>query len=232
MSELHVFDAGAALARAGAEMIATAAAGARGRFNLALSGGRTPEQLYRTLAGDEFRERMNWARVRIYFADERAVPPTDPASNFRLARETLIDPAGIPAPNVHRMKGDYADLDAAVVEYEAHLVEPMDVLVLGVGEDGHTASIFPSSPLTVERVCRVAVVRDSPKPPPIRLTITPRVIREARKVIVQAIGREKAEAVARALEGTTDIREIPARMLREYVWLIDRAAAARLAGAS
>ena len=166
----------------------------------------------------------------VYFADG-AVPPNDPESNFRLARESLIDPAAIPARNVHRMKGDYTDLDAAVEEYEAHLVERLDLLVLGIGEDGHTASIFPGSPLVMERTRRVALVSDSPKPPPVRLTITPRVIREAREVLVLATGGDKASAVAQALEGTTDMREVPARMLRECVWLLDRAAAANLTSA-
>src|SRR5205814_1562451 len=110
------------------------------------SGGRTPVPLYRALAGADLRERIEWSRVRIWFADERAVAPEDPASNFRLARETLIDPLRIPPTHVHRMKGEYADLTAAVEEYESHLVEPIDLLVLGVGEDGHIASLFPGSP--------------------------------------------------------------------------------------
>jgi len=224
---VHVLEDDRALAEAGAGLIANdagAAIVARGRFNLGLSGGRTPAALYRALS----QRPADWLRVRVYFADERAVPPTDAESNFRLARETLIDPAGIPPRNVHRMKGEYDDLDAAVEEYEAHLVEPLDVLVLGIGEDGHTASIFPGSRLVVERVRRVAAVTDAPKPPPKRITVTPRVIREARRVVVLATGSAKALAVARALEGPTDIRAHPARMLREYEWLVDRAAAAAL----
>jgi len=234
MTELHVVDPSADWIRFGAEHIAgaaDAAVRARGRFHVGLSGGRTPAGVYRALANAPVRDRVDWARVFVYFADERAVPPNDPESNFRLAREALIDPAAIPARNVHRMKGDYTDLDAAVEEYEAHLVERLDLLVLGIGEDGHTASIFPGSPLVMERTRRVALVSDSPKPPPVRLTITPRVIREAREVLVLATGGDKAGAVARALEGTTDMRELPARMLRECVWLLDHAAAANLTSA-
>ena len=228
---VQVFDDLDALARAAAERIATAAEGAvraHGRFDFGLSGGRTPAGLYRALASPAFRERLDWPRVRIYFADERAVPPTDERSNFRLARESLIDAAGISPKHVHRMKGEYPELDVAVEEYEAHLNEPLDALVLGVGEDGHIASIFPGSPLVMERIRRVAAVTDSPKPPARRLTVTPRVIREARRVLALAAGEEKAHAVARALEGAADIREVPARMLREYEWFIDRAASREL----
>jgi 6-phosphogluconolactonase len=231
VSELHVLETAHELAQLGAERAAASAEAAireRGRFHLGLSGGRTPADLYRALASPPIGAGIEWSRVAIYFADERAVPPSDPESNFRLARETLIDIARIPPPNVHRMKAESADLEAAVVEYEAHLPARLDLLVLGIGEDGHTASIFPGSPLVMERTHRVAIVRDSPKPPKVRLTITPRVIREAREVLVLATGAGKANAVARALEGTTDMRELPARMLRECVWLVDQAAAAGL----
>jgi 6-phosphogluconolactonase len=231
MSPVRVFDDPASLARAAAGAIVAAGAAAlaaRGRFNLGLSGGRTPRATYEALAGEPFSPGVDWSRVRIYFADERALPPTDPESTFRLARETLIDPLRIPPRNVHRMKGDYADLAAAVEEYEAHLVEPLDLLLLGVGEDGHTASIFPGSPLVNERVRRVALVSDSPKPPARRITVTARVLGEAHRVLVLATGAEKAGAVARALEGDENAREIPARLVWDRDWYLDRAAAAEL----
>ncbi len=229
---IHVFGDASALARAAAETIADAAARAireRGRFDLGLSGGRTPEATYRALASAPLAGRVDWTRVRVYFADERALPPQDPASNFRLARETLIDPARIPPANVHRMKGDYADLAAAAEEYEAHLTGPLDLLILGVGEDGHTASLFPGSPLVDETTRRVAVVADSPKPPARRLTLTPRAIAEARRVLVLATGAGKAGPVARALEGDANPREVPARLLRDREWYLDREAASGLA---
>ena len=232
MADVRVFEDAAALARAAAEAVATAARlsfEARGRFRLGLSGGRTPAPLYRALAGPAFRERIPWPSVRIYFADERAVPPSDPESNFRLAAETLIGPARIPSANVHRMKGDDPDLEAAVEEYETLLAEPLDVLILGVGGDGHTASIFPGSPLVREVVRRVALVTDAPKPPPRRITVTARAIGEARRVLVLAAGAEKAAAVADALEGGVEPRDVPARLLRDREWYVDRAAAARLA---
>lgn len=232
---------GERLIRADAAAVAEAAAGrvvvaadaairAGGRFRLALSGGRTPGLLYRLLGG-AWRERVDWSRVHVYFVDERAVPPTDPASNFRLARECLIDPAGVPPTHVHRMKGEYPDLEVAVVEYEARLDRALDLLILGVGEDGHTASIFPGSPLIEERTRRVAVVTDAPKPPSRRLTLTARALIEATGALVLATGAEKAAAVAAALEGAADPRQVPARLLRERIWCLDRAAAARLADA-
>lgn len=232
MGVIHVFDDPSALARAAAETIADAAAGAireRGRFDLGLSGGRTPEATYRALASAPLAARVEWTRVRVFFADERAVPPQDPASNFRLARETLIDPTRIPPANVHRMKGEYPDLAAAALEYEAHLSGPLDLLILGVGEDGHIASLFPGSPLVAETAQRVAAVADSPRPPARRLTLTPRAIAEARRVLVLATGAEKAEPVARALEGNAAPRGVPARLLRDREWYLDRDAAAGLA---
>ncbi len=231
MAEIQIFNDMASLARAAAEAIVAAAQPrieARGQFSLGLSGGRTPEPLYHALASPELRAQINWTRVRVFFADERAVPPTHPESTYRLVRETLIDVVRIPPINVHRMKGDYPDLEAAVEEYEAHLTGPLDVLVLGVGEDGHTASIFPGSPLVEERTRRVALVTDAPKPPPLRLTVTGLVLREAHRVMVLATGTEKSAAVARALEGEVEPRELPARLLRNREWYLDPGAAARL----
>jgi len=219
-----------AVADAAARRVAEAAAlaiAARGRFSIALSGGRTPRGLYQRLAAG-VTPPIDWSRMRIYFADERAVPPDDPESNFRLARETLIDPAGIPPKNVHRMKGEYPDLAAAVEEYEAHLGEPLDLVVLGLGEDGHIASLFPGRGAVLETVHRVAAVLDAPKPPPRRLTLTPRALAEAREVLVLVTGSEKAAAAARALETSGPASELPARLVRDRVWLLDRAAAAGL----
>jgi len=226
-----VFGDAPALADAAAEAVVVALVASLatlGRASLGLSGGRTPVATYRKLASEQLRSRVDWSHARIFFADERAVPPGDATSNFRLARETLIDPLGIPPRNVHRMKGEYPDLEAAVEEYEAHLSEPIDALVLGVGEDGHVASLFPGSPLVGERARRVAYVLDSPKPPARRLTLTARALAEARKVLVLATGTEKAEAVARALEGDVEARELPARLVRGRDWYLDQAAAAGL----
>src|SRR6267378_5010377 len=199
-----------------------------GRFLLGLSGGRTPVPTFAELVAESSSAAIDWNRTQIYFADERAVPPDHPDSNYRLAREALIDPLGIPPRNVHRMKGEYPDLDVAVEEYEAHLTEPLDCLLLGIGEDGHVASLFPHHAALNQERRRVAAVLDAPKPPPRRLTLTPRALAEAWDVLVLATGAEKADAVARALEGEGPASDLPARLLRERTWLIDRAASAAL----
>jgi 6-phosphogluconolactonase len=173
-------------------------------------------------------EAPDWSRVTVLFADERALPPGDPESNYRLVREALLDPLGARAPRVVRMAADSADLEGAAREYEAELALPLDLLVLGIGEDGHVASLFPGSALLGERVRRVAAVTDSPKPPARRLTLTPRAIAEARGLLVLAAGADKAAAVAAALAAGADPARIPAALARAGEWLVDREAAARL----
>ena len=228
MGQVRVFEDAVELAQAAAGKIAqrvVAGVGVGGRFSMALAGGHTPIATYRALAAGPWVGPEKWRSVEIYFADERAVPPTDPGSNYRMARETLIDPAGIPARNVHRIRAEDPDLEEVVREYAGTLSPVIDLVILGLGDDGHIASIFPGSPVAREAVARVVAVRDSPKPPLRRVTITPRVLREAREIMVLAAGAAKAEAVARALEGTTDPDQTPARLVREREWLMDRAAA-------
>jgi 6-phosphogluconolactonase len=232
---VRIFSDAESLADAGTDLVVLRLGegfAARGRASLALSGGRSPRGLYQRLASPPRVSQIDWSRVRVFFADERAVPPTDPESNFRMARETLIDPAHIPPRNVHRMKGEYPDLEVAVEEYEAHLSEALDLVILGLGPDGHIASLFPGSPLLGERRRRVAAVLEAPKPPPHRLTLTPLALEEARSVLVLGIGPDKAEAVARALSNEGDPAATPARLVRDREWLVDRAAAALLNGRS
>jgi len=228
VGQVRLFADAAELAQAAAGTIVQrliARVGAGGRYLIALSGGRTPIATYQALAAAPLVGAEKWRAVEIYFADERAVPPDHAESNYAMARAALIEPAGIPARNVHRIRAEDPDLEEVVREYDAVLPPVLDLIVLGIGEDGHTASIFPGSPLAREALARVAAVRDSPKPPLRRVTITPRVLREAREIMVLATGAAKAEAVARALEGTTDPDVIPARLVREREWLLDRAAA-------
>ncbi len=223
---LHVHAGPAAAAEAVARAIAAATARATGAtFLLGLSGGETSALLCDALAGPKFASRVDWPRVRIGFADERAVAPDHGDSNFRLIRDHLLTPLGIPVNRVARMRGEAPDLDAAAREYETLLAGPFDLLVLGIGGDGHTASIFPGSPVADERERRVVAVHDSPKPPPGRITVTPRAIREARAVLVLAWGRGKAAAVARALARDADPAVVPAALARGGDWHVDRAAA-------
>jgi len=222
-------DAGA-LARAAADRVLAAFARvpAERRFRLALSGGTTPEGLYALLASPGWRERLDPERIEIFFADERAVSPDHPDSNYGRARELLLAPLGIPADHVHRMRGEADDLEQAALEYESALNRPLDLVILGIGPDGHTASIFPRHAAASERGRRVVAVHDSPKPPPRRLTLTPRALDEAGQAMVLVTGAAKAHAVAAALAGACDPVQCPACGLRGRDWLLDAGAAAEL----
>jgi 6-phosphogluconolactonase len=201
-----------------------AAIGARGGCGVALAGGRTPEPVYRELAAAAA---IVWARVNLFFSDERAVPPDHADSNYRMVRAALLSRVAIPAANVHRMEAEREDRDAAAREYERELPAALDLLVLGIGPDGHTASLFPGSAALDERE-RLVVPVVGTKPPADRMTITPPVIEAARRVAVIATGGDKAAVVARALEGPLAPREVPAQLARRGAWFIDRAAAAML----
>ncbi len=206
------------VARAGAEWIA-----ARRPRTLALAGGTTPRAIYRALAAAP----LAWAEMQFYFGDERAVPPEDPESNYRMAREALFSLAPIPPENVHRMEAERPDLEAAAEEYGRALPDALDVIILGMGEDGHTASLFPGRP---PGAGKVMVVRDAPKPPPTRLSVTPRTIRAAAARLVVVTGAGKAAMVREALRGPEDPGRIPVQVARDGVWLLDRAAARLLEG--
>jgi 6-phosphogluconolactonase len=196
----------------------------RGAATLALAGGSTPRAMHEALAT---LPDVDWARVSVYFGDERCVPPDHADSNYRMARESLLTRVPIPDENVHRMLGEFSDREAAARAY-AQLVPPaLDVIVLGIGEDGHTASLFPGSPALDERERLVLPVL-GPKPPPERLTLTPPVLERARCLLMLASGAAKAEAVGRALEGPLDTHTTPAQLARGGTWILDPAAASHL----
>lgn len=214
-----------AFADAGARVLAESLLAAGGAHpSVALSGGSTPGPVYEALAG---LPGLPWEATRIYFADERAVAPDDPSSNYRLARRSLLDRVPIPAESVHRMEAERADLADAAERYERLLPPRLDVLVLGIGTDGHTASLFPRSSNLRESARRVAPAH-SPSPPTRRLTITPPVVRSAARIILLARGRSKAHPVHEALLGRADIDDCPARLARGGTWVLDEEAAARL----
>ncbi|HEV2749069.1 MAG TPA: 6-phosphogluconolactonase [Gemmatimonadales bacterium] len=202
---------------------------ARQQCAIALSGGRTPGPVYAALAAGDSRSRIDWSRVDVYFGDERGVPPDDAESNYRMAMEVLLSHVAIPAGRIHRIQAESRDLDAAAATYARELPAALDVLVLGMGADGHTASLFPGSRALREHQRR-AVAVDSPKPPRRRITITPPVIAAARHVVMLVTGRDKASAVARALDGDADPGDVPAVLARppHGVWFLDPAAAAQL----
>ncbi len=192
-------------------------------ISFGLSGGSTPGKVYDVLARREF----DWDRVRFYFGDERCVPPASEQSNYRSAREHLFEPLGIDEARVFRMKGEYEDREEAAREYEAALPDAFDLLLLGMGGDGHTASLFPGSRWIKEVDRRVAPAKADVEPRQ-RLTITPPVIQSAREVMVLVTGSGKAPMVARALEGDWDPMEIPSQLARFRRWILDPGAASAL----
>ncbi|HEX9049135.1 MAG TPA: 6-phosphogluconolactonase, partial [Anaeromyxobacter sp.] len=226
------------VARAAAEEVALAAAradAARGRFTLALAGGSTPRRLYALLADARapFRARVPWERTHVFFGDERPVPPEHPDSNYRMAREALLD--RVPVASVHRIPGE----DPAAAEaYEDELrrffeVPPggppprLDLVLLGLGEDGHTASLFPGSPALDERARWVVspfVERLGTR----RTTLTLPILDRARAVVFLATGAGKAGALARVLAAAPGAAPLPAARVRPdagaVVWIVDRAA--------
>jgi 6-phosphogluconolactonase len=179
------------------------------------------------MATPRFAARIRWELVSAYFGDERAVPADHAESNYRRARESLLGRVPIPEGSVHRIEGERPDLDSAARDYEQVLPVHLDVLLLGLGQDGHTASLFPHSPAFVEETRRVVAVQ-RPRPQLDRLTITPPVIRAARNVLVLVAGAEKAKVVARAREGPYTPRELPIQLARAGTWLIDDNAAGEL----
>jgi 6-phosphogluconolactonase len=214
-----------------------AAAAAAGTASLVLSGGNTPRALYAVLAS-EYRDRIPWQAVHVYWGDERYVAATDPASNYRMARERLLDQVPCPAANVHPMPTHFGSPADAAAEYEATLRarfagEPpdFDVLLLGVGADGHTASLFPGSHALDERDRWVLAV-DAPAEPPSRLTLTLPALLHAKTTCVMAAGTDKAEPLRLALDTPIDPHRWPVSALRRaegpVIWFCDRDAAAGL----
>jgi 6-phosphogluconolactonase len=195
----------------------------RGKASLALAGGTTPKATYELLSGLP----VDWSLVDIFFGDERCVPADHSDSNYRMAKAALFDRITLPAERVHRMQGELEDRDAAARAYEAELPQRLDVVVLGIGEDAHTASLFPGAPALNEKLRRVLPV-SGPKPPPNRLSLTPPALTAARLCIVLASGAGKAEPVRRALKDPIDFVATPIQLAREGVWFIDQAAAAKL----
>lgn len=238
---------GAVMAAAAERFVEAAAraTGARERFLVALSGGSTPEQLYRLLASEPYRSRVDWSRVRVFWGDERCVPPDDAASNYRMARQALLDNIPIPAANVHRIRGE-AEPAVAAREYEDVLREQLgiadgpprpdaglDLVLLGLGPDGHTASLFPGSPALLERE-RWCLATEGPVAPHGRVTLTPVVLRTAGALLFLVTGSDKAVVLRRVLgDGPGSERE-PTRAVQDrpgaVQWLVDSAAAAGLAG--
>ncbi len=247
MAEIQTYPSPAALARAAADVFAACAAQAiaeRGRFCVALSGGSSPKAMHHLLAS----EKTDWARVHLFWGDERCVPPDHEYSSYRMARETLLDHIAIPAENIHRLRGEI-EPEQAAREYEAELrgfsessiqsggagfapqskdaLLRFDLIYLGMGDDGHTASIFPGS--TALRETERWVVAQAHTTPPLplvtRLTLTPVLLNAARCVAFLISGASKAARLAQVLHGPPQPEVLPAQVIRptdgKLLWLVD-----------
>ncbi|OLD27640.1 MAG: 6-phosphogluconolactonase [Acidobacteria bacterium 13_1_40CM_3_55_6] len=238
---VQVFDDAEAVARSAAERfveLGQAAIDARGCFSVGLAGGSTPKRTYELLASEAYREQLNWSKVHIFFGDERCVPPDHSESNYRMANEALISRVSIPPPNVHRING-LGDAVANASLYEDELrtfFNPaswprFDLVLLGMGDDGHTASLFPGTKALVEPRAWV-VANWVEKFGTFRITLTAPAINHAANIAFLVTGATKAERLLEVLRGALDPEKLPSQLIQpldgSLFWLVDKAAAGRL----
>jgi 6-phosphogluconolactonase len=233
---IQIFDTPEDLAKEAARALVERAADAisqRGRFAVALAGGSTPKSTYEILARDHA-DAVDWPNVHVFFGDERTVPPDHEDSNYRTAKEALLD--HVPVGSVHPMRGELPPEEAASYYEEAlrsfFREDPpvLDLVMLGIGGDGHTASLFPETS-ALEVTDRLVVANPVPRLDTTRITLTAPVLNAARAVYFLVAGEGKAEALKEILEGDADPREYPARLVQPAggpTWMLDRAAAGLL----
>lgn len=241
-ANIRIFKNSEALSRAAAEIFVTTASqavGARGRFLAVLSGGSTPSGLYRLLTEEPYRSRVEWSKTYVFWGDERCVSPEDEGSNYHQAHETLLGHIPIPDKNVQRIKGELEPAEAAddyartLKRFAAPGLDwpRFDLALLGMGADGHTASLFPGSPMDVAAPT-LAVTADYQGRPAQRVTLTPLVFNSARKVLFLVTGADKTETLSKVLSETPMPEQYPAQRIRptdgQVVWLVDEAAASNL----
>jgi 6-phosphogluconolactonase len=236
--EVQIFDDLTSLSKVAAEIFvenARQAIEARGRFLVVLSGGNTPMSLYRLLV----HQPVDWTHVHIFWGDERCVPVDDPGNSCGQARDALLRHVPIPQANVHRVRSELGPVSAAK-EYELELqrfADPpldwprFDLVLLGMGDDGHTASLFPGSPVDVTEPV-VAVTAHYQDRPANRVSLTPPVFNSARHIIFLVSGQSKSETLASVLKGGYHPLQLPAQRIQptdgEVTWLVDAAAASKL----
>jgi len=231
------------LSRTGASSSGSLSAHTEPKVTVALAGGATPKLLYTLLATEPHRRHLPWPRTHVFWGDERCVPPDHPESNYRMAHEALLRHLPIPPEQIHRMRGEDPDPERAAAEYEERLrtafhgqagaLPRLDLVLLGMGADGHTASLFPHTEAVREQQ-RWVVRNHVPKLQADRLTLTAPVINWGATILFLVAGNDKAAALQEVLEGPADPERLPAQLIRptagRLVWLVDLAAASRLAG--
>ena len=235
-AEAMIFPDAPALVAGATDFIVAEAAeaiAARGAFSIALSGGNTPKPVYKALADKP----LDWRRIHIFFGDERCVPPDDDRSNYHMAKAALIDHVAVPPGNIHRMRGE-DEPNAAASAYEEEMKSALqpdvrfDLVLLGLGDDGHTASLFPGL-AAVSETARAALACYVESVGMWRLTLTPPSINGARRVAFLVSGANKANMIQRVLQGPRQPIVLPSQIVRPAekpaLWLIDAPAAARLA---
>jgi 6-phosphogluconolactonase len=213
----------------------------RGRFLLVASGGNSPRPLFRILSSAPCRDTIDWSRTEFFWSDERCVPPDHPDSNYRMAKDLLLEPLGVASGRVHRIAAELASPEEAARRYEAEILrcfggderELFDVMLLGLGEDGHTASLFPFS-AALQVTDRAVVANEVPQLNTTRITLTaPRIVR-SREIFFLVHGSNKAAGVSAVLRGPDDSMRFPAQLIRPQhgtvEWFIDTAAAATPSG--
>lgn len=239
--EVRIFKDLEGLSQAAAELFtkqAHSAVQARGRFLAVLNGGNTPLPLFHLLAA-RHRDDVDWSRTHLFWGDERCVPPADPGSNFGQAQKAFLEPLGLREQNLHRIRGEMSPAEAAQ-DYALLLkrfAEPplawprFDLVLLGLGEDGHTASLFPGSPLEASGPVQAVTAQYQDRPAE-RVSLTPPVLNSARLILFMVSGRAKADALGRVLGSVRDPLELPAQRVEpkngRLVWLVDESAAAQL----
>lgn len=234
IGRVDIFPDPLALARHVAEWMTATAVASAGTFRVSLSGGSTPKTLYGLLASDGFKSRFPWARVHWYWGDERFVPYDHPESNYRMTREAMLAKVPVPPENIHPVPADGTPEDAArryeltlQQAYGAATLDPakplFDITLLGLGGDGHTASLLPGEPVLEERRRWVAAV--SHGRPEVRITMTYPVIESSRFVGFLVAGREKAAILRTIRAGGSDVPAARVKPVGELLWFVDRAAA-------
>ena len=242
--DIRVFDEPTALPNAGAALFIDTvlkSAATHDRVSVALAGGSTPKALYTDIAGLADESVVPWSRVHFFWGDERHVPPDHPDSNTRMAKETLLDRVPVAAAQIHRIKAEMPDPDDAAADYESELLEffrlepgewpRFDLVLLGLGADAHTASLFPGTTALREQ-SRLVVAARVAQLGVDRITLTAPVINHAARVAFLVAGESKAEAVAAVIDGPWQPDRHPAQLIEpadgDLIWLLDAAAASKL----